>query len=528
MPFARFYNLAWGRVSQTRYIIMSIAAHFDQVIRLEPDQPAIEFKGDWYTWGELCNAIDGINSLLEKAGIASHQGVAMLLRNRPAHVAALLAGLIGRRCVVTINPIQPFEKVLKDIKKLRVPALIADVEDWQGGALRKLAVALGAVGIQIDDRLKATVLTDRNVLGPGPFHPPLQGVAIQMLTSGTTGDPKRVPLTRSTIDKALRAAMVYERDRHPDDPPMLRSGVSIVSSPLVHISGVFGVAGTIHAGRRICLMEKFSVDEWRDAMRRHKPKIAALVPAALRMVMDANLPKEDLASLIAVRSGTAPLPQELVDEVYERYGIPVLGTYGATEFAGGVAGWTYRDWKQHAREKRGSVGRLHQRIDARVVEEDTHRVLPAGSPGLLELRGGQLEDGHTWVRTTDLARIDEDRFLWILGRADNAIIRGGFKVLPGQVIEVLEAHPRISEAAVVGIRDRRLGQVPVAAYTLEDGLGDPGESELQQWIKARMTAYSVPLSMRCVKELPRTPSLKVSAVAVQALFSDLAEAQGSS
>ena len=260
-------------------------------------------------------------------------------------------------------------------------------------------------------------------------------------------------------------------------------------------------------------------------MKRHKPRAAALVPTALRMMMDANIPKEDLASLVAFRSGTAPLPQELADEVYERYGIPVLGNYGATEFAGGVAGWSYKDWKQHGEAKRGSVGRMHQGIDARVVDEDTHRVLPTGSAGLLELRGGQLEDGKTWVRTTDLARLDDDRFLWILGRADNAIIRGGFKVLPGKVVEVLEAHPHIREASVVGIKDRRLGLVPVAAYTLEGGSADPGESELQQWVKKRMTAYCVPLHMRCVVELPRTPSLKVSAAGVQALFSQLETVQ---
>ena len=230
---------------------MSIAQHFDQVIRIRPELPAIEFKGGGFTWGEISAIADGINSILEEAGIAPEEGVAMLLRNRPAHAAALLAGFIGHRCIVTVNPIQPLEKILADIDSLRTRAVIADAQDWQCSELRQLVVALGCIGIQIHGRRIASVLPDCSVLGSGPFHAPLSGVAIQMLTSGTTGDPKRIPLMRSTFEKALIDAMVYERDRDPDDPPMLRPGVAIVSSPFVHISGIFGVAGTVHAGRRI-------------------------------------------------------------------------------------------------------------------------------------------------------------------------------------------------------------------------------------------------------------------------------------
>ena len=506
---------------------MSIADHFNKVIRLKPQEPAIEFRATWYTWGELAGIVDGINAILDNVGIGRDEGVAMVLRNRPAHVAALLSGFINHRCIVTMNPMQPLEKVLEDIGTLRTRAVIADAEDWQREGMRQLATEVGCVAIQLDGRQMPAALHQLDSTGTGPFHEPFQGVAIQMLTSGTTGYPKRIPLMRLTLEKALIDAMVYEKDRNADDPPMLRKGVSILYNPLVHISGIFGIAGTVHAGRRMCLLEKFSVDEWRDAVKRHRPRVSGLVPTALRMVMDANIPKEDLASLVAFRSGTAPLPQELSDEVYERYGIPVLGTYGATEFAGGVAGWSYREWKEHGDDKRGSVGCLHDGIDARIVDQDSCKILPTGAVGLLELRGGQLEDGKTWIRTTDLARLDDDRFLWILGRADNAIIRGGFKVMPGDVAKVLEEHPLVREAAVVGLNDRRLGQIPVAAYTLEGGFDGPEERELQDWVKARMTAYSVPEHIRCVEELPRTPSLKVSSVGVQELFSDMSETQES-
>jgi acyl-coenzyme A synthetase/AMP-(fatty) acid ligase len=139
---------------------------------------------------------------------------------------------------------------------------------------------------------------------------------------------------------------------------------------------------------------------------------------------------------------------------------------------------------------------------------------------LLELKGGQIEDGKTWVRTNDLARLDADGFLYIHGRADNAIIRGGFKVMPGDVARVLEEHPAVREVAVVGLPDRRLGEVPVAAYTVAAGSKQPADEELAAWVRARMTPYSVPTAFRKVDELPRTPSMKVSAQDVKALFTN--------
>ncbi|MFW6092906.1 MAG: class I adenylate-forming enzyme family protein [Pseudomonadota bacterium] len=505
---------------------MDIAKQLDGVFRLEPEAEALEFEKRWITWGELTRVIDSINGILDAAGIGEDEGVAMLLRNRPPHYAAIVAMLISRRCIVTVNPMQPREKYLAELESLRTRAIIADREDWAHPGVAELADRLGSVAISLDAIGHDCVQTlpGRDRLGDGPFHEPFTGVAIQMLTSGTTGTPKRIPLRRRTLEKALEDAMVYEKDRSPDDPPKLRSGVTIQQMPFVHISGIFGVAGNALAGRKGVLLERFSVEGWHDAVKRHRPKVASAVPTALRMILDADIPKEDLSSLIALRSGTAPLPPELADEVMARYGIPVLGNYGATEFAGGVAGWSYKDFKAHWETKRGSVGRVHDGIDARVVHPESFEELPTGEAGLLELRGGQIEDGKTWVRTNDLARLDEDRFLYILGRADNAIIRGGFKIIPGDVADVLESHPAVKEAAVVGLDDRRLGQVPVAAFELAPGAEAPTDDELAEWIRSRMTAYSVPVAFKAVDELPRTPSLKVSAVGVKELFGDLEQA----
>jgi acyl-coenzyme A synthetase/AMP-(fatty) acid ligase len=302
--------------------------------------------------------------------------------------------------------------------------------------------------------------------------------------------------------------------------------VQIVNSPFAHISGVFSLFNCVAAGRSSCLLDRFSVDSFTDAVRRHRPKVAGAPPSALRMILDAEVPKTDLASLVAFRAGTAPLDPDLADEFYARYGIPVLQNYGATEFAGGVAGWTLGDFKAHHKDKRGSVGRLNPGVAARIVDPETGEVLPHGEEGLLELRAEQLGDGASWIRTTDLGVLDADDFLWINGRHDNAIIRGGFKVMPDDVVRALEQHPAIREAAVVGLPDPRLGQAPAAAYILRSGAEPPTEDALRGFLREKLLPYQVPVRLMQVAELPRTPSLKVSQPDLRAMFEAAAAALG--
>ena len=197
----------------------------------------------------------------------------------------------------------------------------------------------------------------------------------------------------------------------------------------------------------------------------------------------------------------------------------MLGTYGATEFAGAIAGWTLKDKKQWGPRKRGSVGRAHHGIELRIVDPDTGDVLPAGQTGLLEARGGQLpgEDG-AWLRTTDLATIDDDGFLFIRGRADDAINRGGFKIPPSVIEDALAAHPAVDEASAVALPDARLGQVP-------GGGGDAASArppKRSSWSTSpsRLTRYQRPVAIKVVDQLPRTPSLKISRALVREHYFD--------
>jgi acyl-coenzyme A synthetase/AMP-(fatty) acid ligase len=236
------------------------------------------------------------------------------------------------------------------------------------------------------------------------------------------------------------------------------------------------------------------------------------------MIYDADLPKEDLASLKTLGTGTAGIDPDLVDAFLARYDLPVLATYGATEFGGGVAGWSLGNFRKYWGSKRGAAGRMNPGCEARIVDPESGEALPPGAAGVLELRAATVGDGANWTRTSDLARLDEDHFIWILGRADNAIIRGGFKIRPDDVVKALQAHPSVKEASVVGLPDRRLGQAPVAALVLREGAPIPSHSELEARVREDLPAYNVPLAFKFVADLPRTPSMKVSAPAVRALF----------
>jgi acyl-CoA synthetase (AMP-forming)/AMP-acid ligase II len=137
---------------------------------------------------------------------------------------------------------------------------------------------------------------------------------------------------------------------------------------------------------------------------------------------------------------------------------------------------------------------------------------------LLELFGTQLGDGKSWMRTTDIAVLDADNFLWINGRADNAIIRGGFKVIPDDLVRAIEQHPAVREAAVVSLPDPRLGEVPAAAYLIRSGMTAPTDDEMKAFLREKLLPYQVPVRVMAVTELPRTPSLKVSQPDLRKMF----------
>lgn len=467
---------------------------------LQPDARAVEYDRAWLSWGQLGAATRRVAALAAKQPSPE---IGILLRNRPAQMAAFLGVLLAGATVVTINPSRGDERTRADIAALELPLIAGSDED------------LGLLVTNTTD--SATVSLSDLFDHPGePGDHTTRGagadVAVRMLTSGTTGPPNRVDLSYDMLARSVMGP-APDRDPAPTEP---RRGVAIVNSPLVHIGGVYRVLQCIAQARPFVLLDRFELNAWAAAVRKHRPRTVSLVPAALRTVLHSDLTRADLASVRTVTCGTAPLAPDDADAFTEKYGIPVLTSYAATEFGGGVAGWTLADHSRYWHTKRGSVGRANPGTQLRIVDTEGAPVERA-SLGLLEVKPAQLGVSAPWVRTTDVARIDADGFVWIVGRADQAIIRGGFKVLPDDVRAALESHPAVAAAAVVGRSDQRLGQTPVAMVELR-GSADIGGAELVEYLRTRLSSYEIPTQISIVAEIPRTASGKPDLGAIRHYF----------
>lgn len=481
---------------------------------LHPDAMAIEFRDTAFTWGELHSAVSLIDAALTEAGVGHAAAVGVLLRNTPGMIAALLALLLSGRCVVSLSPLQPDDELQKELKDLRLDAVIGSAGDWKTGAMRAAEEA-GIVSLSLPDGALGPIRRaghlGQSSRGRGEE---LSGIALEILTSGTTGKPKRIRISRATMADAILDGTGGDQSR----TPSLKTTPAVMFAPLMHVSGMFGALLSIYEGRPIVLLEKFSVERWVAAIKRHEVRFSSLPPTPMSMVLDAGVPREDLASLIAVRAGTAPLPPETQRRFEATYGIPVLVQYGATEWMGGLAGWTLEDHRKHIAVKLGSVGRARGDVLLRVVDAGSGCELPVGEVGVLEVLPRQrLGADVSWTRTSDLASLDTDGFLYIHGRVDDTIIRGGFKVDTAAVASVLMQHPAVKEAAVVGLADERLGQIPVAAVELREGAAAT-EEDLRAHAQRHLSPYQVPVRFKLVAALPRTVSMKVSRPGVLTLF----------
>lgn len=502
---------------------MDLVERVEQVFSFDASAPAVGQNGRWYSYGQVAELVSLLDRIITDAGLGPGTPVGVLLRNRPAHFAVAL-GLIWRGfCVVTVNPMLPDGPLARDVQSLRVPVLVADVSDWAKPCFAEAARAAGSIGLEIETRdqsLHIGIHPGFEKLKAGEHREPLPGVAIEMLTSGTTGQPKRIGLQRDLLSEFLWTGSKYEAGA--DRELALKNSPAIQWMPLVHIGGLFQAIYSIYNARRFVLMERFDLDLWHDLIQKYRPRFVNLPPSYLGQLLERNWPAEDFESLMVIRTGAAPLDHDLATAFEEKYGVPVFDAYGATEFAGGVAGWNIRDFRKYGKEKRRSVGRANIGVKLRVVDRETLSPLECDQEGILEVCSSRLGDAREWVRTTDLARIDADGFLYILGRVDNAIIRGGFKVLPPTVEAALKSHPAVREACVVAIPDAKLGQVPVAAIEPEQGVELPEDQEIRLFLRERLKPYEIPTQIRVVDEMPRTPSLKISQAEVLRLFEDSA------
>jgi acyl-coenzyme A synthetase/AMP-(fatty) acid ligase len=409
---------------------------------------------------------------LTGAGIEAGHGVAVRLPSGPELVTAMAAVWIAGAVFVPLNDRSPEAEVRHVLETIR-PAALLDAD-----GLRLL---------------------------PDPQrHDP--EVAFVTWTSGTTGPPKAILQSHGgyleLLDRVLRPLRGGGRGDSAREPTPNLVPVSVALN-----SGIYNVCFGLRAGAAVVLMRGFSTTDFAELVHRYQIRSTVLPPAAMVMLTD-DPAVTDLSPLRFVRSITAPLSPLAARRFMERFGVTVLNGYGQAE-VGEVVGWTAADAREHP-EKLGAAGRPHPGVDIRIVDAQGSDVTP-GAVGELLVRpprmaagyagGASLDDrvdGAGFVRTGDHARIDGEGFVWIEGRTSDLINRGGNKVFPEQVEEVLRLVPGVTDAAVVGRPDDRLGEVPVAFV-----VGDAPDDAMEAACRAELAPYKVPVAYHHLDALPR-------------------------
>lgn len=483
-----------------------------KALALDPERQAIEWRDEWYTWGQIRAVAERTAELLRVTGANPAAPIALLPRNYPAAIAAMFGVIGASRTIQMIHVYQSPEGIARDITRLRPAVVVAMAADFTDGVRAALA-QLGIAGIAIDgldvnfvEGLERSTIDAALRNGAPQF---------ELLTSGTTGPPKQFQLSYDMLAEHMVQNNIFDT-QNADAIAAMAPVFQYLSFST--ITGLYLVLPTLLHGIRITLVDRFSLAEWHKWVVRHRPLMAGLPPPAVQMIVDAELPVEDLASLHYVGTGAAPLDPNLQRTFEQRYGIPILLTYGATEFGGPVSQNTYELRKQWGDAKFNSVGKGFAGAELRVVDPESGSVLPAGVEGVLEVMAPRM--GAHWIRTSDQAVIDDDGFLFIKGRADGAINRGGFKMLPDDIERVLQLHPAVAAAAVAGIPDKRLGQVPGAAIELDPRQPAPAAAELEAHVRQHLASTHVPAVWRFVARLPYTNMMKVDRQALRALLAE--------
>lgn len=325
--------------------------------------------------------------------------------------------------------------------------------------------------------------------------------AVILYTSGTTGNPKGVLLTHKNLySNAENSAKHNETER----------GATLGVLPLAHVYGLTVSNVCFLTGSSIVIFPNFDVIDVFKAIEKYKVKSFSAVPAMIyAMLSYPQADQYDLSSLESVGSGSAPLPVALLHAFQQRFGAKVFEGYGLSEAAPVVTAH-----KKGIEIKPGSVGIPIPGVEVKVVNDYGDEV-PAGEVGELIVRGDNVTPGYYqnhdeskrvlkdgWLFTGDMARMDDEGYLYIVDRKKDLIIRGGFNIYPRDVEEILNAHGGVAEAAVVGVPDERMGEEMVACVVRKQG-SEVSEEELIRYCQDHLAKNKTPRRVLFLEALPR-------------------------
>jgi acyl-CoA synthetase (AMP-forming)/AMP-acid ligase II len=357
---------------------------------------------------------------------------------------------------------------------------------------------------------------------------PAEGIAVQLFTSGTTAAPKAAILRHANLLSYILGTVEFGAAGAEE--------AALVSVPPYHIAGIAALLSSVYAMRRILLLPAFDPDEWLKLAASERATHAFLVPTTLGRViarLDAGA-AADLSAMRAIAYGGGRMPAELIERALTLFRETAFtNAYGLTETSSTIALLgpdEHRDAlasiDPNVRARLGSVGRPLPTVQVEIRDEEG-RPVPAGERGEIYVRGEQVSgeyrersalDAAGWFPTRDAGWLDAEGFLFLAGRADDVIVRGGENISPGEIEDVLLAHSAIADAAAVAVPSTEWGEAVGIAVVVRPGHAAPDEEQLRALIKSRLRSSRVPERIAFLDALPYNEMGKLLRREVRALF----------
>jgi acyl-CoA synthetase (AMP-forming)/AMP-acid ligase II len=486
-----------------------------------PDAPAIHAPGRVpLTYGRLCQHIDKVERTLRAMGIGRHDRIAVVLPNGPELAVALLTVAASAACA-PLNPAYGTEELEGYFGDLRPRALITQA--GIDSPARRVALSRGVRVVELSTAFdaEAGLYTLTGNQGGEPSHEAVSpgDVALLLLTSGTASRPKIVPLTHANICTSAyssgAALALSETDRCLNVLPLFH-GHGLIATVLASLAAGASVVCTVG-----CDTSRFF--GWLTAFR---PTWYSAVPTMHQAILaQARLNGERVADcrLRLVRSASAPLPPRISTELERTFEAPVIEFYGMTETASAPIGCNPLPPRQR---KAGSVG-IPVWLDVAVMDEGG-ALLPRGQTGQVVVRGASVMSSYDsaplanqaafaddWFKTGDQGFFDDDGYLFLVGRSQEIINRGGEKVAPREVEEVLLEHPAVAEAVTFAVPHTTLGEDVASAVVLRPHAAATPK-DIRQFALGRIADFKVPRQVLIVSELPKSATGKVQRVGMAA------------
>jgi acyl-CoA synthetase (AMP-forming)/AMP-acid ligase II/thioesterase domain-containing protein/acyl carrier protein len=479
-----------------------------------PRARAIEAPdGEPLTYYGLSEHIRKTGADLRRLGIGSRDRVALSLPQGGRTATAILS-VASNAVVAPLNPACRAREV--DFFLRHVPARALIVERGHPTEAAQVAHDLGIPVLElIPETSGAGMFTLRGAGTARPVDDPRvpapDDVALVLYTSGTTAEPKLVPLTHRNLLAATqyiaRSLALTSDDR----------ALHVV--PMFHVQGlVTGILAPLFTRGTLVCPGAFQADAVLDWLARFRPTWYTAVPAMHQQVLDrlrAMGSRRLQSSLRFVRSSATPLPPDLAAAVEETFGVPVINAYGMTEAAPIIATTPMPP----AEPRHQSVGRTAG--PAIAILDEAGNELEPGEPGEIAVRGPNIMSGYErapeanaaaftngWFRTGDIGHLDAEGYLYITGRLKDIINRGGEKITPYEIEDTLREHPAVADAVVFPVPDGRMGQAVGAAVVLRAG-GTATERELREYTSERLTYFKIPARVLMLDELPKGPTGKL-------------------